>query len=71
MSPQAGGASMRDDGPSPSDQRDWDDYHDALARGLRWQKCQCGGDMPGRCPGPANCPMCEPSQDETDEARDA
>ncbi len=22
--------------------------------------CQCGGDMPGRCPGPANCPLCQP-----------
>ena len=26
----------------------------AMARG-----CRCGGDMPGRCPGPANCPMCD------------
>lgn len=26
-----------------------------------WQRtfaCQCGGDMPGICPGPQNCPMC-------------
>jgi hypothetical protein len=22
------------------------------------QACQCGTDMPGRCPGPDNCPMC-------------
>ena len=22
--------------------------------------CRCGGDMPGRCPGPNNCPMCAP-----------
>lgn len=21
--------------------------------------CRCGGDMPGNCPGPANCPMCD------------
>lgn len=25
----------------------------------RGTACQCGGDMPGTCPGPANCPMCE------------
>ena len=24
--------------------------------------CQCHGDMPGRCPGPANCPMCQPQE---------
>jgi hypothetical protein len=26
-----------------------------------WRKdaCRCGSDMPGRCPGPENCPMCE------------
>lgn len=35
------------------DQRAW--------RGLA---CQCGGGMPGTCPGPANCPMCEPLDDE-------
>ena len=23
------------------------------------QRCQCSGDMPGVCPGPANCPMCD------------
>ena len=23
--------------------------------------CRCGGDMPGRCPGPAFCPMEQPS----------
>ena len=21
-------------------------------------RCRCGDDMPGHCPGPANCPMC-------------
>jgi len=33
-----------------------------------WRKdaCQCRGDMPGRCPGPANCPMCQ-DDDEDDE----
>jgi len=29
--------------------------------------CQCGGDMPGRCPGPAFCPMCAPQDDEVEE----
>ena len=29
-------------------------------------RCQCGDDMPGRCPGPANCPMC--ADDEGDAA---
>jgi len=28
------------------------------------RKCQCGGDMPGTCPGPENCPMCDPIDDE-------
>jgi hypothetical protein len=27
---------------------------------------EADGDMPGRCPGPAFCPMCQ-SDDETDE----
>ena len=25
--------------------------------------CQCFGEMPGRCPGPANCPMCETDEE--------
>ena len=28
--------------------------------------CQCFGDMPGRCPGHENCPMCETDKDEAD-----
>lgn len=43
--------------PSPSDLMDW---HDPRPSG----RCQCGGDMPGRCPGPANCPMCQPEEEE-------
>lgn len=27
------------------------------------QRCQCSGDMPGHCPGPANCPMCETDEE--------
>ena len=53
---------MSDDGPSPSDLQDWADDDDAR----RMPRCRCGGDMPGKCPGPANCPMCEP--DEEDDA---
>ena len=38
------------------------DYEDALdwAKDKDWYKdmCRCGGDMPGMCPGPQNCPMC-------------
>lgn len=44
--------------PAPSDLQDWDDRP-------RWPtRCQCSGDMPGRCPGPRNCPMCEPDDEE-------
>lgn len=32
----------------------------AEARAIRrFSPCQCGTDMPGTCPGPENCPMCE------------
>lgn len=27
------------------------------------QACKCAGDMPGYCPGPASCPMCQPDED--------
>lgn len=46
--------------PSPSDLHDW---HEPRRR----DRCECGGDMPGRCPGPANCPMCQPEEEETEE----
>ncbi len=26
---------------------------------LRATRCRCSGDMPGHCPGPASCPMCQ------------
>ena len=29
------------------------------------QRCQCSGEMPGHCPGPRNCPMCEQDDDDT------
>lgn len=31
-------------------------------------RCQCGyPDWPGSCPGPANCPLCQTSDDTDDE----
>lgn len=33
--------------------------------------CRCAGDMPGRCPGPASCPMCESAAADADEALNA
>jgi hypothetical protein len=43
--------------------------HDAyLEREARRARvCRCGGDMPGHCPGPAACPMCESSDDDEDD----
>jgi len=32
-------------------------YFEREAR--RARACQCYGDMPGHCPGPAACPMCQ------------
>ena len=49
--------SAHDDGPAPSDIQDW-------AEPARRDRCECGGDMPGRCPGPRNCPMCQPDDEE-------
>lgn len=40
-----------------------DERREARAEALAFRRsasCQCSGDMPGTCPGPANCPMCEP-----------
>lgn len=37
---------------APSDLMDWADERPS-------SRCQCGGDMPGRCPGPSLCPMCQ------------
>ena len=31
----------------------------AERRARNSHRCQCPGDMPGRCPGPASCPLCE------------
>lgn len=52
--------SDRDD-PAPSDLQDW---HEPK----RPTRCQCGNpDMPGRCPGPSNCPMCQADDEETEQ----
>jgi hypothetical protein len=49
---------------------DWDLLHEAkMERRQRvrlFGPCQCGDDMPGSCPGPANCPMCQ--EDEPEDA---
>ena len=49
------------------------DYEDALdwAKDKDWYKdmCRCGGDMPGLCFGPQNCPMCRDKEvEETGES---
>jgi uncharacterized OB-fold protein len=36
----------------------------------RRNACRCGNDMPGRCPGPAACPMCSSDDDEEEDASD-
>lgn len=36
-----------------------DDLADEWADRQPSQACKCAGDMPGYCPGPASCPMCE------------
>ncbi len=33
---------------------------------LRRTRCQCPGEMPGRCPGPSFCPMVGPEEDDDD-----
>jgi hypothetical protein len=46
------------------------EYAEDLAEERRQRnahRCQCVGlDMPGRCPGPANCPLAEHADDEED-----
>lgn len=36
-------------------------------REARANRCQCFGDMPGRCHGPANCPMCQDDRPEDED----
>lgn len=43
------------------------DEHGRTPREVRdANRCQCPGEMPGRCPGPANCP-CVATDDEGEE----
>lgn len=42
------------------DEREEREY-EAMRRWYRPEPCRCSGDMPGHCPGPAYCPMCEES----------
>ena len=42
----------------------------AERRARRGTRCQCGGDMPGICPGPHACPMCQERDEEGDEEDD-
>jgi hypothetical protein len=48
------------------DEMDFTDMMDAADEraAIRRERCQCGGDMPGRCPGLAFCPMCQPEETE-------
>ena len=45
-----------------------DDLADEWADRQPSQACKCAGDMPGYCPGPQSCPMCESEALDADEA---
>lgn len=49
-----------------------DRRREAAARRHRYERgdCQCGGDMPGRCPGPELCPMADREDGQPDEAQE-
>lgn len=50
-------------------EREWDPEELAeFADAKPADACRCGGDMPGRCPGPSNCPMRQPEKDADDDA---
>ena len=48
-----------------------DDMADAWADRQPSQACKCAGDMPGYCPGPASCPMCQPDEEAAADADEA
>ena len=48
-----------------------DDLADAWADRQPSQACKCAGDMPGYCPGPASCPMCQPDEEAAADADEA
>lgn len=39
-----------------------DEWADRQARNAG--NCKCHGEMPGSCPGPHNCPMCQPNDED-------
>ncbi len=41
-----------------------DDYIEQDDEPRKPQGCACEGEMPGRCPGRANCPMCEETEND-------
>lgn len=52
------------------DEREEREY-EAMRRWYRPEPCRCPGNMPGHCPGPAYCPMCQddtPDNIDMDEA---
>jgi hypothetical protein len=42
------------------------EYWQEFKRKAWLSHCHCGSDLPGTCPGPANCPMCA-EDDESEE----
>lgn len=42
-------------------------FRDAAEERSARRGCKCGGDMPGYCPGPENCPMCGDDEMENDD----
>ena len=47
-----------------------DDLADEWADRQPSQACKCAGDMPGYCPGPQSCPMCQPDDEDARVAAD-
>lgn len=45
------------------DREDKEGYAEWMAE-KRGKGCQCYGEMPGHCPGPAHCPMCQQEEEE-------
>ena len=54
--------------PANYDIDEWRDALDEARAEVQSTSCRCGADMPGTCPGPAFCPMCEtPDEEGADE----
>lgn len=53
------------------DSHDYNDYDLPIRPRRAVTRCQCGDDLPGRCPGPMNCPYSgvdEPDEEDDDDA---